>query len=143
MPKDCHVADTGRPGLVNRDQAALTQVRDKDPDNAGRQAKVGRELNQGCRYLATGKHSGLLGSQPQVQAGHPDGTHHVNKVNALAGRTGHATGQPIGPDDGAGIAVNPLAATVVHCSSPFYPVAVGRCATPMWSPTRRTSKVIS
>jgi hypothetical protein len=110
LPQDRQIADTFRPGPVNSDKTALAQIGDQDADNAGCEAQIGGKLNQRHRYLAPSQHSGLLGSQSQGQADHLGRAHHVNEVNALAGWTGLATGQCIGPYDGAGIAIDPLAA---------------------------------
>ena len=137
------VSRAGRP--VNRDEAALAQVRDQDPDDAQRQVEVRGQVGGRRRHPAAPQHVELLGLELEgVLRYAAHGADQGKQVEPLADRPGPAAGEGVRTDDRSGVLINPrLSGGYIGDHTASADDGTGRGLTPRCSPTRLTRTVIS
>ena len=93
---------------MNRDEPALPQIGQQDPDHADGKIQVGGEIRHRCRKAAQPQQHQVLGLETiRVGRGASNGGDHRNQVKRLAARAGPAADQRVGTDNGPGVLVKP------------------------------------
>lgn len=108
----------GRRGVPDRDEPALPQVGEQNPDHAERKVKVGGEISHRGREAAQAQQLQVLGLETvEVGLRPANGRDHGHHVKGLAAGAGPAAGEGIRADDGPGVLVKPPVLSPGHVTS--------------------------
>jgi hypothetical protein len=103
---------------MDRDQPALPQVGEQDPDHADRKIEIGGEISHRGREAAPPQQREVLGLETvHVGRGPANRGDHRYQVEGLAGRAGPAADQRVGTDNGPGVLIKPPIICRGHAAS--------------------------